>query len=305
MEKHGTYGTCPSQAMRQAQYLVIACGPMKLPRLRTVLLAPVVLFVVLYIAAAVMLALKGDVTVAPAESIASHETIAIFGATGTAGDGILKAALASPDISKIHVVTRRTSPRIDAGVESGKVQMTKHMDYLDYMAIHEVLAEVDTVYWAIGTSTVGVDEKTYGMIHVDFPEQFVSEWLSISDDADLSFHYISSSDISEDSSMMWAREKVRAEKTLFKLAEGTSLRVIAYRPDYIGPTKEEAHLGQNLLYWFFAPLKSAVRARQIGQSMLEVTSRASEFENGAKLSTWKIIRYSDAYERRQSGDAQP
>ena len=56
--------------------------------------------------------------------------------------------------------------------------------------------------------------------------------------------------------MMWAREKVRAEKSLFELTEGTSLRVIAYRPDYIGPTEEEANLGQTLLYWFFKPVKS-------------------------------------------------
>lgn len=273
---------------------------MKFPRLRTILITPVVLFVLLYVAAVIMLALD-DVEVAPpAESTEIHTSIAIFGATGTAGDGILKAALASPDIEKIHVISRRTTPRIEAGVADGKIHLTMHMDYLDYGAIHGAIAEVDTVYWAIGTSTVGVDEKTYGLIHVDFPLQFVKEWVGVNSETELSFHYISSSDISEDSSMMWAREKVRAEKALFGFAEGSNLRVIAYRPDYIGPTKEEAHLGQNLLYWFFAPVKSAVRATQIGQAMMEVTMRATEFENGDKLSTWKILRYSDAYENRQS-----
>ena len=97
---------------------------------------------------------------------------------------------------------------------------------------------------------------------------------------------------------MWAREKVRAERTLFEFAEGTNLRVIAYRPDYIGPTDEEAHLGQNLLYWFFAPVGAAVRAQQIGQAMFEVTARSSEFKNGDKLDTRSIIRLSDAYEQR-------
>ena len=98
---------------------------------------------------------------------------------------------------------------------------------------------------------------------------------------------------------MWAREKVRAERTLFEFAEGSNLRVIAYRPDYIGPTREEAHFGQNLLYWFFAPVNSAVRATQIGQAMIEVTARGAEFENGDILGTGNIIRYSDAYEQRQ------
>jgi hypothetical protein len=119
------------------------------------------------------------------------------------------------------------------------------------------------------------------------------------DKPDISFHYISSSDISADSSAMWAREKVRAETSLIDFANGTNLRVIAYRPDYIGPTPEEAHLGQNILYWFFAPVKSAVRATQIGQAMIEVTARGSAFKNGDRLHTGKILRFNSAYEQRQ------
>lgn len=271
---------------------------MRLPRLRTILLTPLVLFVLLYIAAAITVAMDDKSIAVLDKTPVRHETVAIFGASGTAGDGILKAALADPDIKKIHVITRRATPRIDEGVASGKVQMTLHMDYLEYSGIHTQIAEADTVFWAIGTNSVGVDEKTYGMIHVDFPARFVAEWVDVSDKPDISFHYISSSDISEDSRMMWAREKVRAEKTLIKSAQGTKLKVIAYRPDYIGPTEEEAHIGQDLLFWFFAPVKAAVRARQIGQAMIEVTARGSQFENGDKLHTGSIIRYSDAYEMR-------
>ena len=273
---------------------------MKLPRLRTVLLIPLVLFAGLYIVLSIKFALDDDSIAMIDGPLASHETIAIFGASGTAGDGILKAALIDPDVKTIHVITRRTTPRIEEGVASGKVQMTLHTDYLDYTAIREQVAEVDAVYWAIGTSSVGVDEKTYGMIHVDFPLQFVAEWVSASDKPDTSFHYISSSDISADSSMMWAREKVRAERALFEFAEGSNLRVIAYRPDYIGPTREEAHIGQDLLYWFFAPVGAAVRATQIGQAMIEVTARGPRFENGDIVGTRNIIRYSDVYERRRS-----
>lgn len=279
---------------------------MKLPRLRTILLAPVVLFALFYLAG-VIAVLSSDRTVPSfSHPAAVHETIAIFGASGTAGDGILKAVLADPDVSKIHVITRRATPRIDEGVASGKVQVTLHTDYLDYAAVREQIAEADAVYWAIGTSSVGVDEETYGMIHVDFPVRFIEEWIDASNKADITFHYISSSDISEDSSMMWAREKVRAENTLFATAKGSSLRVIAYRPDYIGPTVEEAHIGQDLLYWFFAPVGAAVKATQIGEAMLEVTARGSQFENGDKVGTWSIRRYSDAYERRrEEGFASP
>ncbi len=90
----------------------------------------------------------------------------------------------------------------------------------------------------------------------------------------------------------------RAEKELFTLAEGTKLRVIAYRPDYVGPTEEEAHLDQDLLYWFFAPVGATVRAQQIGEAMLDATVGDSEFKNGDKLATGSILRYSDAYGSR-------
>lgn len=271
---------------------------MKMPRKRTLLLIPLALFALMYLYAAVMLAIRDDRIAALEKPAAAPGTIAIFGASGTAGDGILKAALASPDIRTIHVITRRVTPRIEQGVAAGRVQLTLHEDYLDYSAIEHQIAAVDSVYWAIGISSIGVDEKTYGMIHVDFPASFVAKWLSVSDQPAISFHFISSSDISEDSSAMWVREKIRAEKTLFGLAEGTKLRVIAYRPDYIGPTAEEAHVGQKLLYWFFAPVGAAVQAEQIGKAMIEVTARDDEFKNGDKLGTRGIIRYADAYDRR-------
>jgi hypothetical protein len=272
---------------------------MKLPRIRTILVVPVVLFALFYLAGVIVVATDDRSVEVFNDHSAGYRVIAIFGASGTAGDGILKAALADPDIRKIHVITRRATPRIEQGVAAGKVIMTLHMDYLDYANIHQEISEADTVYWAIGISALGADEETYGRIHVDFPMKFVQEWTSVNHEPDLSFHFISSSDISADSRAMWAREKVRAEESLFGFADGTNLRVIAYRPDYIGPTVEEAHLGQDLLYWFFRPVGAAVRATEIGRAMIELTARGPSVANGTKIGTAAILRYSDAYEQRQ------
>jgi hypothetical protein len=273
---------------------------MKLPRLRTVLIVPFVLFLLFYLLG-VAVNLLDDRQVEPLRNADSGRIaeVAIFGASGTAGDGILKAMLADPDVNTIHVITRRTTPRMEEGVASGKVVVTTHMDYLDYSSLGDSLRDVQAVYWALGTSSRNVDDDTYSVIHVDFPVQFLKSWLQVGEEPDPSFHYISSSDISEDSSFHWAREKVRAEKELFALAEGTDLSVIAYRPDYIGPTEEESHFGQDMLYWFFAPVRAAVRAQQIGEAMLEVTVRGDEFSNGDKLGTGSILRHSDAYRARK------
>ena len=278
---------------------------MKLPPIRTLLFLPVVLFTLFYLARVFSVATDARSVEALGARAVIPEVIALFGASGTAGDGILKAALADPDIRKIHVITRRATARIEGGIASGKVQMTRHMEYLDYEDIREQISEVDTVYWAIGTSSLGVDKETYGRIHVDFPMQFVREWTAINHNPDLSFHFISSSDISEGSSAMWVREKIRAEKSLFSFADGSNLRVIAYRPDYIGSTRETAHFGQKLLYWFFRPVEAAVNATDIGRAMLAVSARGSQIENGTTVNTASIIRFSNAYcrwhhEARQS-----
>ncbi len=274
---------------------------MKLPRVRTLLLVPLLAAVAFY-ALAVVVNLLDDTSVPLADAAQSPATVAIFGASGTAGDGILKAALADPDVQTIHVITRRITPRMEQGIEAGKVVATIHMDYLDYAAITGLVAGAEAVYWAIGISSLKVDEATYGLIHVDFPVAFLEAWLAVSESPAASFHYISSSDISEDSSANWAREKVRAEKALFALAENTNVRVVAYRPDYIGPTAEESHIGQELLYGFFAPAGVAVRARRIGEAMLEVSARGDEFAHGDRLSTKKIVALGRAYAARRDGE---
>ena len=278
---------------------------MRLPRLRTVLLAPLVLLALAWAALAIRFATVSEALPEPVAVRAPLATIAILGASGTAGDGILEAALADPDVGTIRVITRRITQRMEEGIAAGKVETTIHKDYLDYAAVREQLADVDAVFWAIGLSSVGVDEETYREIHVAFPQAFVREWLSVTDRTAVSFHYMSSSDISPDSRMMWARVKVEAEEVLFDLARGTRLRVVAWRPDYIRPTAAERHLGQNLLYWFFAPVGAAVEATQIGQAMLEVAARGDEVGNGDKVGTLRIIRYSDAYRLSKPVQAPP
>ncbi len=273
---------------------------MKRPRLRTLIAAPFLLFGVFYIGLALVIVFDDTVVEPLTPPVADMATIAIFGASGTAGDGILKAALADPAVETIHVITRRSTPRIAAGAETGKLIATQHLDYLDYTALNETLAEVDAVYWALGTSSIGVDEDLYVKIHVDFPMAFVREWREASERDAISFHYISSSDISADSRAMWARQKYRAEEELIGFADGSRLKVIAYRPDYIGPTAQESHLGQELAYAFFAPVMAAVRAEAIGEAMLETTARGGEFSNGERVSTRRIRLLSEAYRRRQA-----
>jgi nucleoside-diphosphate-sugar epimerase len=226
------------------------------------------------------------------------ETIAIFGATGTAGDGVLKAAMNDPVANKIHVITRRTSPRIEAGVAAGTVQLTIHDDFLDYSSLREMLMQVDAVYWALGTSAVNVTQDEYRVIHVDFPVNMATEWMGCRQTGEMSFHLVSGMSVSEDSRMMWAREKARAELSLFDLADGTNMRVVSYRPAYIVPTEEQANIGHNVLHMMLAPLKFALRATLIGEAMLEIGVRGNQIRNGTILENRDIDKLSNEYHQR-------
>lgn len=222
--------------------------------------------------------------------------VAIFGATGTIGDGLLKAAMDNPSVTKILVVTRRPSPRIEEGVASGKVEMTIHKDYLDYTAIEEKFADVDAVFWAIGLSAVGLDQDTYREIHSEFPLRFVKSWLNSTERENLSFHYVSGSGADAGSRMMWAKEKAFAEAELARLARQTNLRVISYRPAFIRPTDAEVHLGHKVMHAIFGPIGISVAAESIGAAMIETTKSGTSIANGTIFENRDILALSETYE---------
>jgi nucleoside-diphosphate-sugar epimerase len=242
---------------------------------------------------------KGDVM--GRQNVASEaiRTVAVFGATGTAGDGVLKAVINDADIANIHVITRRSSERIDSGVESGRIEMTSHQDYLDYSSLREVLSEVDAVYWALGTSVTNVTEEQYGVIHVDYPVAFTKEWLSCRKSDRMTFHFVSGMSVGANSRMMWACEKARAELALFDLAERTNMNVISYRPAYIVPSEERAGFGHNLAHRILKPMNLAIRSTHIGNAMLQVGRNGDEFSNRTILENRELSTLGDRYLARK------
>jgi hypothetical protein len=224
--------------------------------------------------------------------------VMIFGASGTVGDGILKALLSDGNVQKIQVITRRLTPRIEEGVKMGKVVVTRHMNYLDYAPIKDKLLNVNAVYWAIGTSAKNVSDEEYTEIHVDFPVAFVNLWLSLNRVKQTSFHLITGAGTGADSWFHWAREKAKAESELTALANGTGLRFIAYRPSFVMPSAERITISKSL---FYAPLEFmalAVKSTYVGQCMIEVTMRPEEIGNGSILNHSSIRNFAEVYRHR-------
>ena len=75
----------------------------------------------------------------PAIDEDANKVVMVFGATGSVGDGLLKAAVEDPNVDTVYVITRRTSPRIEAGVASGKVVLRMHKDFTDYASVSDIL----------------------------------------------------------------------------------------------------------------------------------------------------------------------
>ncbi|MBU1537186.1 hypothetical protein KKF84_17855, partial [Myxococcota bacterium] len=225
--------------------------------------------------------------------------VMLFGGTGTVGDGILKALLSEPRVKTIHVVTRRLTKRISAGVKMGKVQVIYHKNYMDYRPITGLLSTVRTVYWALGVSTFKVSKKTYRKIHIDYPLAFARLWIAtLKSKSGAAFHVITSARTSKTSWFHWARAKAKAEERLRTLARGTGVRMVFYRPEYVKGTSERASLCSRFMYPFIYISFGAIRALHIGQAIIEVTVRPDEFPNGTILENASIRRFAEHYQKR-------
>jgi hypothetical protein len=223
----------------------------------------------------------------------ANRVVMVFGATGSVGDGLLKAAIEDPDVRKVYVVTRRSSSRIDDGVASGKVEMRLHEDFTDYRDLADVLGEVSTVLWGLGVSSLQVDDATYTRIQVDFPMAFVNAWLSARKSGAMSFHYVTG--IGTDGNAHWARQKKRAERELAALAQNSDLRTYSYRAGFIRPTTERAGTVDYVLAALLRPGSLVITSTDLGRAMLEISARTGELPNGTLIDAADSIAYAKAY----------
>lgn len=235
----------------------------------------------------------------PQLNLEANRVVMVFGATGSVGDGLLKAAIEDQNVEKIYVVTRHSSERIAEGVAAGKVQEIRQEDFTDYANLAGILGEVNTVLWGLGTSSLQVDDETYTRIHVDFPVAFVNAWLAARRTGPMSFHYVTGMGTDAHGKAHWAREKGRAENELAALAKGSDLRTFSYRSGFIRPTMGRAtaldYVAETLLH----PGSLAVTARELGTAMLEISMRPNELRNGTLIDNADTIAYAEAYELRR------
>lgn len=74
-------------------------------------------------------------------------TILLFGATGLAGSGVLRACLADAAVTEVRALLRRTT-----GVQHLKLREVIHYDYLNYLSAADAFSGVDACFFCLGIS---------------------------------------------------------------------------------------------------------------------------------------------------------
>jgi uncharacterized protein YbjT (DUF2867 family) len=229
-----------------------------------------------------------------------RQRIAIFGATGLAGSGVLRACLADPEVAEIVALTRR--PLDCAGPKLREIHVE---NFNDLSPLTSELKNVDACFYCLGIASSGVSEAQYRVITKDYVLEAARVLKSASPKHTL--HFVSGGSTNINSRFMWARVKGETEEALktFGLAG-----IVCWRPGMILGDRPPQHLSPSAraiypllrLMRFIPPL--AVEAVAIGEAMLQL-----EFEGQQEgtLENSEIRAAAARYQRRshQGGDAHP
>lgn len=131
--------------------------------------------------------------------------VILLGASGMVGAAALRVALDDPGVERVLSVGRRAS-----GVEHPKLQELLLPDLFDFSAIENQLVGYDACIWAVGISSVGLDEAAYANV----TEALTLAWARalLRHNPAMSFCYCSAAGAGGDA--MWARVRQRVEGAL-------------------------------------------------------------------------------------------
>jgi uncharacterized protein YbjT (DUF2867 family) len=191
--------------------------------------------------------------------------IAIFGPTGLAGNGVLRACLRAPEIGTVVAITRRP-----LGIGGPKLREVHCKDFRDLSPIANEVGSVDACFYCLGTSSTGKSEEQYRL----FTKTYALEAARLlkSTSPSHTFHFLSGAGTRVGSRFMWARVKGETEEALqnFGLAG-----IVCWRPAMILAEQlpEGRSMGIRAAYPLFRLLRFipslSVEAEALGFAMLQ------------------------------------
>jgi uncharacterized protein YbjT (DUF2867 family) len=155
--------------------------------------------------------------------------VAVFGATGMVGQGVLAECLAAGDVAQVTTVGRSRS---GSGSKDPKLRQLVAADPGDLRALEADLTGLDACFWCLGVSAAGLSEAEYARLNYEMTVAAARTLVRL--DPQMTFVYVSGAgtDATEAGSTMWARVKGRTENALQRLGFKA---VYLFRPGVIQP----------------------------------------------------------------------
>jgi uncharacterized protein YbjT (DUF2867 family) len=126
----------------------------------------------------------------------------LLGATGMVGAGALREALADPGVKAVLSVSRRS-----CGVTDPKLRELLLPDLFDVAAAEPQLTGWDACIWAVGISSIGLDEAAYARV----TEELTLIWARALVRLNPVFSFCYCSAAGAGANTMWARVRRRVE----------------------------------------------------------------------------------------------
>jgi uncharacterized protein YbjT (DUF2867 family) len=147
----------------------------------------------------------------------------VFGATGMVGAGVLREVLADSEVDAVLSVGRRS-----CGVTHPKLRELLLPDLFDVGSVEPELVGWNAGIWAVGVSSIGLDEAAYSRVTEELTLLWARTLLRLN--PEFSFCYCSA--MGADGRAMWARVRRRVEDAIQALPFRHSGCV---RPGFIQP----------------------------------------------------------------------
>jgi uncharacterized protein YbjT (DUF2867 family) len=156
--------------------------------------------------------------------------VAIFGASGMVGQGVLRECLRDPGVTCVLAVGRAP-----LGASDPRVRELVVPDLRDLSGVERELAACDACFFCLGVSSTGLDEARYTELTHDLTLAVARTLARVR--PGMAFTYVSGAgtDASEHGRVMWARVKGRTENALRALP----LAATMFRPGIIVPMHGE------------------------------------------------------------------
>ena len=203
--------------------------------------------------------------------------VILFGATGMVGAGALREVLADTEVEAVLSIGRRA-----AELRHPKLRELLLPDLFDFTAVESQLVGWDAGIWAVGISSMGVEEAAYSKV----TEALTLVWARTLLRLNPGFSFCYCSAMGADGNTMWARVRRRVESELKAMP---FRHVGCVRPGFIKPgpgVRSQVKVYQALIV-LFAPLLSVgaktmpalfTTSERLGRAMLRVVQgRADRF----------------------------